>query len=252
MFKKDRKRNSEIRKKFFGKKEGLSQGTIDYLKGIIEEEDDELPNIYVSGEAALGLPCDLDTCGKFNVSISTYRDDEKFKACLKNSKRSPFKDYGIQEDYFIEYRPLVLYRVANHVRVYLDMLYEGRFEELNGYFDAYLNSSKARRAIFEMVYLRCKHLACFTEINDFLIEEFGNAWVSFVNGLHSNAKYLTRALETCDKELKRTEESSLLNVVGQSDKFTLASDLIKQDGYANEAYKSFMAKQMSQEVSYGE
>ena len=218
MFKKKRKENKEV---------------LDLLNQVINEKEDnsELPYLYVSMEAALGLPCDLDTPGKYNVLRHVYTNDEDFKSNLRDSKKSPFGNYGIQENYYIERRPLALYRVANHVRVYLDMLYELRFDELEGMFYDYLATPKARRAIFEMTLLKCKNLARYSEIHKFLVSEFGNSYLSFLQGIHNNAKYLSDVQDICLKSEDGIKLDTRFNKFNTDGKFTLDSKILKEIRY---------------------
>ena len=155
--------------------------------------------LYLSGPLSFCVPCELDTPGEWRVSPAMWKDENVNKS-IRNSEDSPFKDYGINQNVYIQWRPLCLYNVANHVRVYLDMLYEQRFEELEGMFFEYIDSGKYRKDIFDQVFYRCKHLAEFKEINEFMTKEFGNAWLSYIDAIHKSAEHISHNMSKFKQE----------------------------------------------------
>lgn len=148
---------------------------------------------YVTGIIALGVPCSLDTCGKWNVTKAQYIDENLMR--LRESDESPFKDYGIEMNKIVPYHEFCLYNVANHVRAYLDLLYEGEFEVLEELFYDCIDNGKARKDIFMCVYSKLRNLACFTEVNQFMEKEFGNAWNSFKDTIRNSAEHIATASE---------------------------------------------------------
>lgn len=149
---------------------------------------------YLSAPLAFCVYCELDTPGEWRGSRELWSDNN-FNNCMRDSEDSPFKEYGIEMNRFLQYKPLCTYHVANHVRAYLDMLYEGRFNEMEGMFLQYINNGECRRAIFEQVLYRCKHLASYQDINAFMTKEFGNAWVSFVDAIYRSSMYIGEAVK---------------------------------------------------------
>lgn len=140
---------------------------------------------YITGLVALSTPCGLDTCGKWDTTKEQFLDPENMK--LYESDDSPFKDYGIEQDKVIDYHYSMndaenneLYNVANHVRAYCDMLYNNP-KDCKGLFYECLNTMKSRELIFELVFSRLRHLAVYSDVCTFMVDEFGNAWVSFID-----------------------------------------------------------------------
>ena len=151
--------------------------------------------IYLSGPLAFCVPCDLPTPGEWRISPSMWTDENTNKH-LRNTDDYPFKDYGIEKNKYIQYRPICLYNVANHVRAYLDMLYEERFSEMEEMFRNYIDNGKCRREIFDQVYYRCRNLAEFHDINTFMAKEFGNAWYSYIDAMKKAAEHLAVQMES--------------------------------------------------------
>lgn len=141
---------------------------------------------YITGLIAFGTPCNLDTCGKGDITKEQYLDPANMK--LYESDESPFGDYGIECDKLIDYHYSMenyqeneLYNVANHVRAYCDMLYLNKPSTCKWLFYDCLNTVKSRDAVFELLFSRLRHNVKFHDINEFLLDEFGNAWVSFID-----------------------------------------------------------------------
>lgn len=171
---------------------------------------------YLSGPLAFTVPCELDTPGEWRVSRKMWSDENVNKS-IRNSEDSPFKDYGINQNVYIQYRPIGLYNVANHVRAYLDMLYEKRFDEMKDLFMEYIDNGLYRRDIFEQVFYRCKHLAEYKEINKFMSEEFGNAWISFLDAIHTSSMHISENAAKFSPEMCPVSElSSLESLIGNT------------------------------------
>ncbi len=99
----------------------------------------------------------------------------------KESDESVFKDYGIERDKIIPYYgDDSLFNVANHVRAYLDILSWHQFDKLKDVFYNYIFDIDCRSMIFDGVYKYLRLGDGFKEVNDFMSEEFGNAWLSYV------------------------------------------------------------------------
>lgn len=156
--------------------------------------------MYITGIPAFGVMCELDTPGRWNVTKKEFLDEEMFK--LKNSDESPFKNYGIEENKMVPYHEFCTYNVANHVRAYLDLLYECKFDLLEDTFIECINNSKCREDIFMCVYGKLRNLAPFKEINEFMCKEFGNAWISYIESVNSVAEHISNrdeAVKTISK-----------------------------------------------------
>lgn len=175
---------------------------------------------YLTGLLAFGIPCDLDTNGMWGFRSSDYSNDEHFATFLRDSDNSPFKEVGIVNNVYIDQRPLCTYRVANHVRAYLDMLYEGKFDELKGLYQVAIGRPKYRQDIFMQVYGKLRHLACFDEVSNFLCDEFGTGWVSYVESIRQAANRLAN--------LDPTEHNEETLEKGKRDAFTITSMLDKE------------------------
>ena len=161
---------------------------------------------YITGLLALGTPCELDTCGIWNLSKKDYLDENNFKHY--ESDDSPFKNYGIEQNKFVDYHDVAPTNVANHVRAYLDMLYNKEFEKLKGLFLYALNSNKARQDIFMCVYGKLRHKAEYDEINQFMGNEFGSAWYSYIEAVNKTAEHLSISLEqSLDKLDEKAKEN---------------------------------------------
>lgn len=149
--------------------------------------------MYITGRVALSVPCERESTGLWNVRRSDFLNEEMMK--LHDSQESPFKDYGIEKNKMIHYHEFCTYNVADHVRAYVDMLYAGQFDELKGLFAEAINNAKCRTDIFMLVYGKLRHLAEFTEINEFMEEEFGSAWLSYKDAVRSSAEHIEKHQE---------------------------------------------------------
>lgn len=155
---------------------------------------------YISGIPALGVPCKRPSVGKWNVTKREFLDENIFK--LRDSEDSPFKNWGIEENKIVQYHEMCTYNVADHVRAYMDMLYDCEFETLKDLFYECINSSECRKDIFMLTYGKLRNLAQFHEINEFMENEFGNAWISYVQSVNNMAEHIgnrAEAIEQLDK-----------------------------------------------------
>lgn len=162
---------------------------------------------YITGYLAFGIPCELPTPGKWNITKSEYLDDALFKSV--NSEESPFGDWGIEKNKIVPHREFTLFNVANHVRAYVDMLYAGEFDKLRDLFFECINNAKAREDIFMLVYGKLRKLACYREVNEFMCEEFGNAWLSYVDAIHSVANHISAREEEVQEILQKQGRSDV-------------------------------------------
>ena len=143
---------------------------------------------YVGGIIALETPCERNSVGTWGVPKRYYIDENLFK--LKDTEDSPFGEYGIEKDKIIKHREYCLYNVADHVRVYLDMLYECQFDELRGLYHECIKDLRCRSDIFAYTFYKLRNLDVFPKVNKFMCEEFGNAWLSYLNAIDSVAEHI--------------------------------------------------------------
>lgn len=135
--------------------------------------------IYLTGMISFGIPCLLDSRGTWMYSKAEFSNPEYMVS--RESNESVFKDFGIEKDKIIPYYgDDSLFNVANHVRAYLDILSWGQYDELKGVFYDYIFSMDCRGMIFDSVYKYLRFGKSFQDINRFMSEEFGNAWLSYV------------------------------------------------------------------------
>lgn len=146
---------------------------------------------YITGIIAFGVECQRNSIGKWNITKNDFLNEKLME--LKESDESPFKDYGIEENKIVPYHDFCTYNVADHVRAYLDMLHEGMFSELKGLFYECIGDGKCRHDIFMTVYGKLRHLAEFKEVNEFMLEEFGNAWISYIDSVERVAEHIVNS-----------------------------------------------------------
>lgn len=165
---------------------------------------------YVTGIIALGTECELNTPGLWNIPKETFIDEKMCKNV--ESDESPFKDWGIEQNKIIKYREFCLFNVANHVRAYVDMLYDGKFDELKDVFFEAINDSKSRQDIFMLVYGKLRHLAQFKKINEFMEQEFGNAWLSYMDAINTVAEHISNQADAIEQLEKIQNEAKEMQI----------------------------------------
>ena len=167
---------------------------------------------YVTGIIALGTECELNTPGLWNIPKEVFIDEKMCKNV--ESDESPFKDWGIEQNKIIKYREFCLFNVANHVRAYVDMLYDGKFDELKDVFFEAINDSKSRQDIFMLVYGKLRHLAQFKKINEFMEQEFGNAWLSYMDAINTVAEHISNQADAIERleEIQNEAKEMQINV----------------------------------------
>ena len=134
---------------------------------------------YITGWIAFATPCELDTVGKWNLHKNEFLDE--YNMTLYESDESPFGDWGIETDKLVDYHEDTTYNVANHIRAYVDMLYQGRFSELKNIYMEVIDCPKALDMIFKLVDDKLRDQKGFQIIDEFLEREYGNLWRSFVD-----------------------------------------------------------------------
>jgi hypothetical protein len=160
---------------------------------------------YLTGMLAFGVECERESCGRWNTPKKDFLNDELF--ILKESDESPFKDYGIEKDKLVPYREFCLYNVADHVRAYCDLLYAQDFKALDGAFAEYINNATCRKDIFMLVYGKLRKLAGWNAVNEFMMNEFGNAWVSYIDSVQSVAEHISNRQDAIE-ELEKLQNNT--------------------------------------------
>lgn len=150
--------------------------------------------LYISGLPAFAVTCELESCGLWNIPKSYFLDEEIFK--MRDSEKSPFGNWGIEKNKLVPYREFCTYDVANHVRAYVDLLYEGQFEVCKDLFFEAINNAKCRLDIFTLVNGKLRGLPEYPAIFAFMDNEFGNAWHSYLQSV----KAVSDKLEQVEKD----------------------------------------------------
>lgn len=152
---------------------------------------------YLTGILAFQIPCELNSRGLWNRSKKDFVNDELFT--LAESENSRWKDWGIELNKLIPGREYALWNVANHVRAYLDMLVDKRFDELKGLFIEAIFDPKCRQDIFMASYGKLRHLADWQEYDSFMRSEFGNAWESYKDSVRSVSEHVKDSVESMNR-----------------------------------------------------
>ena len=152
---------------------------------------------YLTGILAFQVPCELDSLGLWNMSKKSFTDESLWD--MRESDESRFKDWGIEKDKIIPGRDYTLWNVANHVRAYVDMLEGKQFDKLKGLFLEAIFEPKCRQDIFMLTYGKLRHLADWSEYNRFMKDEFGNAWMSYIDSIHSVAAHIEDSVDAMNK-----------------------------------------------------
>ncbi len=173
--------------------------------------------MYLTGRLAFGIPCSLDTPGDWEILDDEYATDE-FK--LVDSTGSPYGDWGIEQNVLVPTKEYCLHNVANHVRAYLDMIYNKQFDELNLVFEKCIDNGNVRKDIFMMVLGKLRMLPDYDEYNKFMQDTFGNAWESYKQGVY--------AMTMNDGKKYTTETSNFLRKATGIDK-TIAEAITHLD-----------------------
>lgn len=188
--------------------------------------------IYLSGPLAFGVPCSLNTEIEWRFGRSDWTDENMSK-CMRESDNSILGTYGIEENVFIERKPLHTYNVANHIRAYLDMLLEGRYEELRGMFDCYIKVGIYRRDMFEVIIHKMLHLDTYKDINNFLYEEFGSAWVSWNETVVNQAKRMRKLVGSNPEQIPPEDMKDIFESLRNTEQKLFESDYKSVIGGSN-------------------
>ncbi len=135
--------------------------------------------VYVTGQHALNLPCDLITSGDWHTSALAWE-----KVMVANSDNMFFKEYGIEYPRAIPNHQEQYY-VANHIRAILDCLQMGHFAIVQGMRDELIDNDIYTEEIFYLV-STMKQLSNWGDIDKFMGSEYFMRWEDYkknkVNG----------------------------------------------------------------------
>ena len=174
--------------------------------------------MYLTGELAFGIPCKLETNGRWDISRKQFAN-----ATFVDSDNTLWGNYGIEEAKIIPGKEFTVFNVANHVRAYLDMLLAvDDLSKMEGIYEDWIGAVKYRLDIFECVYSRMRDHERYNDVVAFFIKEFGNAWPSYVKSIDDIKHTMQmRANEAEMVDYLRTHSGKGNEVI---------SDLIKKHG----------------------
>ena len=159
---------------------------------------------YITGIIAFGVECNRNSVGRWNITKEEFLDDKLME--LKESDESPFKDYGIEENKLVPYHDICTYNVADHVRAYVDMLHDEQFDELKDLFYECIVDLKCRHDIFMLVYGKLRHLKGFRKVNEFMTDEFGSAWVAYLDSVERISEHIADSKQSLE-EIQKLHEN---------------------------------------------
>jgi len=128
--------------------------------------------LYLSGMAALNLPCELETCGDWHFTSIDWQNVK-----FRDSSESVFSSYGIEQNRSIPGHN-GKYNVANHIRALLDLIEQGSFSLAKGMNQDYICNEKYTLEIFEKVSLLSSSKR-WLEVDRFMGLEYYSEWLDF-------------------------------------------------------------------------
>lgn len=128
---------------------------------------------YITGLQALNLTCSLDTTGDWHQPCLDWSH-----LSLWDTDTAFYKDYGIEENFHVPEHPGEKFKVANHIRALLDMLYAKDFGNARGMNRDYIGQPLYDGEIFAKV-MEMRRLPYWDEIDRFMEKEYLMKWVRF-------------------------------------------------------------------------
>lgn len=128
--------------------------------------------LYITGQHALNLACDLETTGDWHTSALAWK-----KITFAESEAMFFKNYGIEYPKKIPNDDSNYY-VANHIRAILDSMEIGNFPIIQGMRDELICNDNYTLEIFSRVY-QMRKLENWKNIDDFMKREYFMQWVDY-------------------------------------------------------------------------
>lgn len=134
--------------------------------------------IYLTGVQALNIPCSLDTTGDWHTYGIQWT-----KLNLKDSNKSIFKDFGIENNKKIPFH-VERYNVANHIRAVLDLICDGDFSNAQGLNNDYICNDLYDSIIFSKD-LMLRFQSNWKLISKFMEREYKMKWLRFIQGANA-------------------------------------------------------------------
>ena len=126
--------------------------------------------MYLTGQFALNLPCDLKTCGDWHTTALRWSNIK-----LIDSSLSIYGDYGIEKNKKIPEHS-GYYNVANHIRAILDLLVVERFDLITNFNNDYICNDDLTNEIFEKIYVLLPN----ENIYNFIYKTYGSRWRKWI------------------------------------------------------------------------
>lgn len=131
--------------------------------------------LYVSGRAALNIPCQLRTDGDWHRTAIDW-DNVR----LHKSGDSIFGEYGIERQRDIPWLNAPV-NVANHLRALLDLLDDGQLSSARGMRHDFINNEQYTRELMDHVWM-LRSRPHWEAIDQLMGREYTMDWVRFKEG----------------------------------------------------------------------
>ncbi len=171
---------------------------------------------YITGRHALNLPCSLGTPGDWHYYALDWRSP-----IMKDSETAFYGDFGLEwhTDVPGHAEPLL---VANHLRACLDLLADGANPIARGMKENYLNKPALTPLVLRKVW-ELRGSDDWAAIDDFMVREYGMAWVCWKRKSSTSTEGAGVALWTPEEKLRHREvmEEVLRWLFQEEDRFVL-------------------------------
>lgn len=129
--------------------------------------------LYLTGEHALNLECNLLTCGDWHTSALRWKNLN-----MQDTDKSIFGKYGLEYDRTIPDNEGV-YVVANHIRALLDLLDQGKFSIAQGMREDFICNEEYTEEVFSLV-IKLETKQNWAMIDDFMAKEYKTDWIKYI------------------------------------------------------------------------
>ncbi len=128
--------------------------------------------LYISGRAALNIPCQLETDGDWH-RLSIDWDNVR----LRRSSDSIFGEYGIEKQRKVSWLKEPV-NVANHLRALLDLLDDGQLSTARGMRNDYINNDQYTKELMDHVWM-LRDRPHWDAIDQLMGREYAMIWVRY-------------------------------------------------------------------------
>lgn len=128
--------------------------------------------LYISGRAALNIPCQLETDGDWH-RLSIDWDNVR----LRRSSDSIFGEYGIEKQREVSWLKEPV-NVANHLRALLDLLDDGQLSTARGMRSDYINNDQYTKELMDHVWM-LRDRPHWDAIDQLMGREYAMIWVRY-------------------------------------------------------------------------